>query len=44
MRVKPSLFSLGLLFAVSVVFGARLWIEHDLPTFDTLRRSPAFYQ
>jgi glyoxylase-like metal-dependent hydrolase (beta-lactamase superfamily II) len=24
--------------------GARLWIEHDLATFDTLRKSPAFYQ
>ena len=24
--------------------GARLWIEHDLATFVTLRKSPAFYQ
>lgn len=24
--------------------GARLWIEHDLATFDTLRKSPEFYQ
>jgi N-acyl homoserine lactone hydrolase len=24
--------------------GARLWIEHDLATFATLRKSPAFYE
>ncbi len=24
--------------------GARLWIEHDLPTFTTLKKSPAFYE
>ena len=24
--------------------GARLWIEHDLPTFETLKKSPAFYE
>jgi glyoxylase-like metal-dependent hydrolase (beta-lactamase superfamily II) len=24
--------------------GARLWIEHDLPTFATLKKSPAFYE
>lgn len=24
--------------------GARLWIEHDLATFETLRKSPSFYQ
>jgi glyoxylase-like metal-dependent hydrolase (beta-lactamase superfamily II) len=24
--------------------GARLWIEHDLPTFTTLKKSPGFYE
>ena len=24
--------------------GARMWIEHDLANFETLRKSPAFYQ
>jgi glyoxylase-like metal-dependent hydrolase (beta-lactamase superfamily II) len=24
--------------------GARLWIEHDLPTFETLKKSPAYYE
>jgi N-acyl homoserine lactone hydrolase len=24
--------------------GARLWIEHDLPTFTTLKKSPDFYE
>jgi N-acyl homoserine lactone hydrolase len=24
--------------------GARLWIEHDLPTFTLLKKSPAFYE
>jgi glyoxylase-like metal-dependent hydrolase (beta-lactamase superfamily II) len=24
--------------------GARLWIEHDLPTFKLLKKSPAFYE
>jgi hypothetical protein len=24
--------------------GARLWIEHDLATFNLLKRSPAFYE
>ena len=24
--------------------GARLWIEHDLPTFETLKKSPDFYE
>jgi hypothetical protein len=24
--------------------GARLWIEHDLPTFNLLKKAPAFYE